>query len=135
MEKSLATKEQAFRVLENVAQGIKTRWQIVYNSTSRCISFRTSQAPAVKRIDFRSLDFTPDKPVQVLDIMEQAGGDVSERLNAYSTRTDLDLINATFSATRFLKDLPEPVRKLVARYPEDRCQAAAVEELSVDGGE
>src|SRR5262249_35844124 len=108
----------AFGVLENVAQGDYSRWNIVYEPARGRVSWRTRRSPAGKWIDLAAFDLSCAPKVQVLDVDEPRPGDARARFVPYSAEANRRLVAES------LASLPhaEGAVERVAAYPEsDRC--------------
>ncbi len=112
------TVENAFAALKRVEQSDFTKWQIVYDQTRGAIHFRTRSAPNVKKIDLKTLDFSPTDQVLGVSISTERGGDVTDRLAPYRAEENRRQVNQSFDATFFLKPLPSAIRELVIAYPD-----------------
>jgi penicillin V acylase-like amidase (Ntn superfamily) len=114
----------AFDVLADVAQKgygsttSRTQWSIVYDQKRGRIYFRTLQSPQIKIIDTKAFDYSCAAAVKIFDVNSEAGGDVTAKFADYTRRANRDLIERTFGATDFLKDVPAEAKDLAAAYPE-----------------
>ena len=108
----------AFDVLSNVAQKGYTQWSIVYDQKRGRIYFRTLRSPQIKMIDAKAFDYSCGTTVKILDIDWKEGGDVTGKFTDYTRKANRNLIERSFNGTDFLKDIPAPVRDIVASYPE-----------------
>ena len=63
----------AFETLNEVRQGDYTVWQIVYDVADRQIHFRTKSNVLNRLIDFKTLNFDCDRPIQATDIQSKPG--------------------------------------------------------------
>jgi len=114
----------AFDVLENVAQGERTKWSIVYSMRDGKIFYRTLSNPEIRSVDFAAFDFDCSRPVKVLDVNAEGNGDVSTHFQQYSRIANRSLIGNAASKTDFLKETPSSVVDSIAAYPEvsTHCQ-------------
>jgi choloylglycine hydrolase len=110
--------DDAFALLDQVAQGEYTQWSIVYDIGEKRAHFRTRQRREVRFVDLDALDFSCATPVRVVDVNAAQRGDVSKRLKEYSLDTNRKLVRASFAETEFLRDTPPDVVEALARYPE-----------------
>ena len=112
-----------FAILDDVAQGDRTRWQIVYDLSARSVHFRTRDARAIKTL--RLADLPPDcrTPVQMLSMDSARGGDVKARLLPFDGAANRALID------HGMKRLGGAMGRLVgtiAAYPQTtRCALKA----------
>ncbi len=112
------TAEYAFGILGAVAQGEHTQWSIVYEVGARRIGYRTRANPAIRTVDFGLLDFDCDSPVLLLDIDVGVSGDVTGKLEPYTTAANRRLVESAFRKTRFLAGTPAPVVDIIASFPD-----------------
>jgi penicillin V acylase-like amidase (Ntn superfamily) len=108
----------AFEILSNVAQEGSTQWSIVYDQKRGRIYFRTLQSPQIKMIDAKSLDYACGTAVKILDINSKQSGEVTASFAEYTRQANRDLIERSFTGTDFLKNVPAPLKDLLASYPE-----------------
>jgi choloylglycine hydrolase len=116
--------KRAFGLLAEVAQGEYTQWSIVYDLHERRAYFRTRLSPGVRWLDLDSLAFECRTPVAVIDLNAPFTGDVSSELSDYHYAANLKLVNAAFTETPFLRDVPLAAREVHARYPESTTCSA-----------
>jgi penicillin V acylase-like amidase (Ntn superfamily) len=107
-----------FDILNNVAQGDYTKWNIVYDLTNLRAYFRTSSKKDIKWINLETLDFDCDKPVRVLNINTSKTGDVSPFLHKYRRATNNKLVRSSFKNTPFLIHTPDSVLQEIVLHPE-----------------
>ena len=112
----------AFGILKEVGFG-STQWRIVYDIENRRIHFTTMDNSQIRSIELARLDFSCDRPVLIHDLAAAAAGDVTGLFEAYTYEKNRDLIRKSFLETDFLKDTPESLLEMLARYPESfSCQ-------------
>jgi choloylglycine hydrolase len=113
----------AFEILGDAAikdpGSTRTQWSIVYDQGRGQIYFRTLLSPQIKMVDAKAFDYSCAAPVKIFDINAKEGGDVTAKFSVYTRKANRDLIERTFTATDFLKDVPAQVRDLAASYPEE----------------
>ena len=109
--------EQAFALLEDVAQGASTVWSIVYDIDARVIHARTHSNPAVKTLALEALNFGCDAPVQVVDLNRARPGNLLGQLTAYTEKANYELMRSSFAQTEFLHSTPKDRIRTLARYP------------------
>jgi penicillin V acylase-like amidase (Ntn superfamily) len=105
--------ETSFGILESVAQGDYSKWNIVYEPAHKRVSWRTRRSPAVKSLDLDAFDLSCGEPAAMMDIDEPPA-----RLRKYDARENRRI------AERSLADLglPSVFAGQVATYPETtRC--------------
>jgi choloylglycine hydrolase len=110
--------DYAFDSLSQVAQPGYTQWSIVYDQKRGKIHFRTMQNPQIRTIDAKAFDYTCATMLKMFDMNSTGGGDVTSRFTAYTRQANRDLIERSFGGTDFLKNIPAPLRNLLALYPE-----------------
>lgn len=71
--------DYAFSILDKVAQGIYTKWSIVYDISNRKIHFKTEAHTNIKSFGFTAFDFACAKPAKMFNMNQQAAGDISAR--------------------------------------------------------
>jgi len=108
----------AFEILSNVAQPGYTQWSIVYDQKRGKIYFRTLQSPQIRSIDAKSFDYSCGSQVKIVDMNLKAGGDITARFADYARAANRNLIEHSFNGTDFLRNIPAPLRDLLASYPE-----------------
>jgi len=116
-----------FDALHEVAQGKEalspappahiTQWSIVYDIDRARVHFRTRRHPAIKTLALESLDFSCATPVLGADVHQPEGGDVRQRLRAYTRADNADLIRSTWAQTGFLKHSSREEADLVGALP------------------
>lgn len=110
--------DDAFALLDGVAQGDYTQWSIVYDLDDKRAYFRTRAHRDVRYLDLDALDFSCATPARVIDMNANYQGDVSKRLQDYSLDANRKLVRAAFTETEFLRDTPAGEVEALARYPE-----------------
>ena len=116
-----------FDALHEVAQGKGalspeppahiTQWSIVYEIDRLRVHFRTRRHPSIKTLALQSLDFSCATPVLGADVHQPDGGDVRQRLRAYTRADNVDLVRATWAQTGFLKLSPRKEVDFVGGLP------------------
>jgi penicillin V acylase-like amidase (Ntn superfamily) len=119
--------DYAFETLASVAQKPGTQWSIVYDQKRGRVYFRTTKSPAIKSIDTKGFDYSCGSSVKVLDIDWQQSGNVTEKFSDYTRAVNRDLLERSFTKTRFLSGVLAPARDMLAAYPESfGCSTVAV---------
>lgn len=108
----------AFATLDTVAQGSHTQWSIVYDIGARRVYARTQRNRAIRHLDLTRLDFSCEKPAQVVDLQAPFEGDLRPHLRPYTTADNFELMRNAFAATRFLAHIPQEEIRVAAQYPE-----------------
>ena len=85
-------KEYAFRVLDTVAQGDFTKWQVVYDISRRRIHFRTLRNRKIKLIVLSDFDFEHAKDALMLDVNIGGDGNMWEHFTKYTDQLNDDLM-------------------------------------------
>jgi penicillin V acylase-like amidase (Ntn superfamily) len=109
--------DYAYGILDKVAVDF-TMFGIVYDVGNGRIYYRCKSNPEIRYIDVKAFDYSCDKPVKILDIVEGKAGNVTDRFVDYTYEANYDLINRSYSDTEFLRDTPDNIREIVARYPQ-----------------
>ncbi|MDH4211511.1 MAG: linear amide C-N hydrolase [candidate division WOR-3 bacterium] len=110
--------DHAFGILEKVSVS-PTMFRIVYDVGNSRIYYRCKSNPVVRYIEFDHFDYSCDKPVKVLDIITGNAGNVTGLFVDYTYEANYDLINRSYADTEFLQGVPDSLRVMVARYPEN----------------
>ena len=127
----------AFKILDNVRQGLLTKWSVVYDITNMKIYFKVFETPkivgkqkiflkrpgeaVVKVVDVRDFNFSCSNTPQVLDLNSDYEGPVDHYFTNYSTSINKNFIDEVFT---FFKgwgtniQLPDEVLNSMAKYPE-----------------
>lgn len=109
--------EYAFEALHDVAQPPLTRWSMVYEPTERRIWFQTTVSPQRRWIDLDDLEFTPETPVQILDVDSKHAGNLAPELQPYTSQANQRLVDFAFDRL-MPAGLPRmAVKQLVLSYP------------------
>lgn len=109
--------EQAFGILDSVAQGSYTQWSIVYDLRAKRVHYRTRVNREVRWVDLAAFDFACSTPVRTLDI-DTGAGDMSRQFAPYRLEANRRLIDRSFQETDFLADLPPAERAAQAAHPD-----------------
>jgi penicillin V acylase-like amidase (Ntn superfamily) len=118
MMDSATAADYAAGVLDDVAQGERTQWRIVYDVKNGRVYWRTRENMETRWLEAGAFDYSPATPVKILDMNAAGGGDVTGKFVDYSYEANRALIDASFAGTEFLKEVPEEAREALARYPE-----------------
>jgi choloylglycine hydrolase len=76
--------DEAFGLLEKVAQGDFTRWSIVYDITEKKIWFRTQQHKQLRSVSFSAFDFSCGLASKMINMNGREHGEISNRFSEYS---------------------------------------------------
>ena len=109
--------EYAFAILDKVSVPA-TMFRIVYDPGHGHIYYFNRSNPHIRHIDCSAFDYSCDTPVKVLDINAGQTGDVTAMFTDYTYEINHDLIDRVYSETDFLRETPDSVRAVLARYPE-----------------
>lgn len=108
----------AFGVLDGVRWS-ESQWNIVYDPVHLRVSFRTRASPAIKTLELGKqlgkIDGSCARPVAVLDIDTDPGGEVTGRLRPYDVATNRSLIER--SVRRIRSQLPAGAIDMMVAYP------------------
>ncbi len=120
-----ATVDDAFAVLENVAQPT-TRWSIVYDLRNLAVHYRTKENRERRTVRFAAFDFSCAKPVLVLDV-DTGHGNVTKRFTTYTSAANLALVRKSLRTTSFTRDTPDAeIAKEAAKPDASRCTGASL---------
>ncbi len=86
--------KHAYEVLDAVAQGDFTKWQIAYDISSQKIYFRTLRSHKLKTIALADVDFQNTTEAMMVDINTDEGGTVQKRFRTYTEGRNDELLNA-----------------------------------------
>ena len=107
----------AFAVLQSVAQG-NTRWTILYDQTAATVHFHTATHAPIRVIHLAGLDFSCGAGVRMLDVDARLSGDVTGRLQPYSSAAHLAMIRKNYAASSVTRRTPEDEVRAIAERPE-----------------
>lgn len=110
--------DEAFALLDDVAQADYTQWSIVYDIGEKRAYFRTRLHRDIRFLDVDAFDLSCATPVRIVDLNASFKGDASKHLVDYSTAANLKLVRAACSETEFLRETPPEEVDALARYPE-----------------
>jgi choloylglycine hydrolase len=110
--------DYGFDILSSVAQPGHTRWSIVYDIKNLVVYFRTDENSKIKNIDLKQSDFKCVSDVKMIDINSNNEGNVNSQMSSYSYEANRKLIGESFSKVSFLKDTPQEMLDMYAKYPE-----------------
>jgi choloylglycine hydrolase len=110
--------DQAFALLDDVAQAGYTQWSIVYDIAEKRAYFRTRTQRDIRYLDVDAFDLSCATPVRVVDLNASFKGDASKHVADYTTDANLKLVRAAFTETEFLRETPPAEIEALARYPE-----------------
>jgi choloylglycine hydrolase len=117
-----ATTDEAFALLDEVAQRDYTQWSIVYDIAARRALFRTRLNREIRWLDLAALDFACGARALSADMNAPGSGDLAAKLAACTLEANTALVRAAFSRTEFLRAVPPEALQDHARYPErSRC--------------
>ena len=115
--RKISSVEGAMAILDKVAQGTFTKWQIVYDLNEPAIYFRTSSSRGVGRIELADFDFSCTSPVKVLDVQVKTAGDIVMQFENYTQRINSSTIRKSIENTPFLSNIPESDLIRLSAYP------------------
>ncbi|HEX2534363.1 MAG TPA: linear amide C-N hydrolase [Chitinophagaceae bacterium] len=112
----------AFTILNDIAQGDYTKWQIVYDISNRQVYFETSGNKGRKALDFSSVDFSCAGTSLALDLQEARTGDVARQLSRLSPAQNKALIErSAFESRSQLRIDPLSIEGAAAFFERVRC--------------
>ena len=109
------TPERLFEILDDVDQGDRTVWQIVYDPRALKVWFRSRRQRGIKVLDFSKIEHECTAPVQVLDINSSLAGDVTDQLQPYTQRANEALLARSLEEVGAA--VPRVMVPMVAAYP------------------
>ena len=109
--------DYSFNILKTVSQGEATQWSIVYDIVNMKIYFKTFKNRNRRVINFKDFNYSCALPVLVADIDDNFNNR-DKAFIEYNTKLNRDLIENVFNNVPFLRNTPNDVRDLIARYPE-----------------
>lgn len=105
--------------LENITRYLRAKWNIVYDVADKKIHFLTASHKKIRTIQLDDFNFEGNTSVQVLDMQAELEGDVHHAFIPYTYDLNRNLIERYYNQVPFLKGIPEDIRDLIARYPEN----------------
>ena len=109
--------DYAFKILDKVAVDL-TMFRIVYDVKNGRIYFRTKSNPEICFLEFKKFDFSCKSPVKIYDMSVKNKGNVTKLFSDYTYEANYNLILKSFKGTGFLKNTPEQILQMIARYPD-----------------
>jgi penicillin V acylase-like amidase (Ntn superfamily) len=114
----------SFGVLDNVAQGTFTKWNVVYDIANLRVYFRTTSNRQIKQLSLRGLDFGCDTPVRVFNMNSNAQGDISSRLINYTTQLNRNLVRRSYHSTPIFSGVTDEQLEPSVIHPDSfTCQS------------
>jgi choloylglycine hydrolase len=107
--------QAAFTILDDVSQGPRSVWNIVYDPVNLRVSFRTHDDRRVKTLDFSKFDKSCGTAVRLLDLHADASGDVTQKFSDYSEAANRKLISE--SVKPLAKQIPPGAVEALIHYP------------------
>ncbi len=105
----------AFGVLDDVSQGPRSVWNIVYDPVHLKVWFRTHDDERIKSFDFGKFDRSCGSAVRLLDLHADAAGDVTQKFVDYSEEANRKLIEET--ARPLAGHIPPGAIEALIKYP------------------
>ncbi|HJZ88160.1 MAG TPA: hypothetical protein VKN99_23460 [Polyangia bacterium] len=113
---------RAFQILEAVSQGDYSKWNIVYDPVRLKVWFRSRASWRIKSVELGKFDPSCLTPVRMLDMADDATGDVSARFRDYDEAANRKLLSESLAP--ILGQLPPGVVDVIAAYPRSTaCKA------------
>jgi penicillin V acylase-like amidase (Ntn superfamily) len=113
--------DYAFQTLASVEQPNYTTWNIVYETVSRRIHFRSTGLPRIKHIDASRFDYSCKAKPRFVDIKAATDGDVTPDFKDFEPQNNVALVNVGMAP--FANQVPAGTLARVAKYPATlRCQ-------------
>lgn len=110
--------DYGFNVLDQVAQGQYTRWNIIYDIKNMTVYFRTKENRKVKNIDLKTVDFSCDTPAKIINIDANAEGSITGNMTDYTQAANKELIYRSYNEVEFLKAIPKELVDEIAEFPD-----------------
>lgn len=107
--------DNAFAILDSVAQGDFSKWNIVYDPVGLRVAFRTRKTPKVKTVALDRFASDCTAPVKVLDMDAGFAGDATDRFQDYTVAVNERLIGESLKS---LKGILPGAAAILARYPD-----------------
>ena len=114
------TVAQAFQILENVKIAGRTQWQVVYDSKTRKIYFRTKANRTMRAIDVSRFSYSCKDPILFAN-MEANDGPFTEQFHRYCRKTHAEFINEINMFYRFPADIANQISAYPAHF---KCREA-----------
>ncbi len=105
--------DNVFRMLDVAKIGGYTKWQIVYDSKSGKIYYRTRKNQNIRAIDFRGLSFSCKDPMRFTDLESTHEGSVNANLMPYDPKAYGDFMDIVAKIYRF----SPRITQLIKTYP------------------
>jgi penicillin V acylase-like amidase (Ntn superfamily) len=116
--------DDAFSILDSVAQGDGSVWNVVHDPVHRVIHYRTHVNRRVKRITLSRIDFSCAVGPRALDIDAERWGDVTASLLPYTLAMNWSIVRRSFAGN--FVHVPAGAVGYVARFAESfRCVDSA----------
>ena len=107
--------ERAFEILDSVAQGDYTKWNIVYVPKELKIFYRTYQNRDIKEVSLSDFDTSCQSPARILEIDAGKEGDSKKLFRDFTVSDNRTLIDTSMES---IKDsIPTFVLELLIDYP------------------
>jgi hypothetical protein len=107
--------DYGFKILKALERGI-TQWSIVIDVNQGRVYYRTSEGNKIKTFELARFDFSPDTPVQMLDINAPLSGDVYDYFVDYSPQRNLRAAREGIEST---DSVEQGLSRSLARYGYD----------------
>jgi choloylglycine hydrolase len=122
----------AFGILENVAMGDYTKWNLVYDLTARRLHYRSRAQWDTKTVDLRLLDSPCSAPPLALNLAAPERGDVTKKLGPWIVEANRDLVHK--SLVHIKDKLPPNAADMIAMFPESfQCQSPVPPTAGAEG--
>lgn len=108
--------EEAFHILDAVAQGDYTRWRIVYDITARRVHFTTLDRRQRKQVSFADFDFSCSQPPLAFHLDRSEGGGVARYFTPLLAGQNRSLIERSARESRGQLSIPPAVIDGAAAY-------------------
>lgn len=105
------TIQDAFRILENVEIEGYTQWQIVYDSNTHTLYYRTRLNSQLRKLDVSRLDYSCEKPTLGADMEAVDRGSISALLKPYASEKHLLYLKELNRFYRLSEDMVENISK------------------------
>lgn len=110
--------DQAFSILDKVAQGDYTKWSIAYDISNKKVYFKTADYKNIKSFSFNSFDFACDAPRKMFDMNQEAENDISGKFILPDKEIKRAALNKAVSEGSKYVTISEAEKKLLLEFEE-----------------
>lgn len=115
--------DQAFEILDKVAQGSFTKWSIVYDPKNKMISFKTNRFREIKNISFSSFDFSCAVTPKSWDMNQKGKGSVDKLFGNFNNLENKKIIETAINESSGRVTISNESKDALCKYPEEiKCK-------------